>query len=388
MNLATIAIKNTRRNLFRTLLTIVGVAVAMLAFLLLRTVLSAWLVGVEFSAKDRLGTRHKITFIMTLPKRYVEEVREVPGVSAVTWFNWFGGRVPGREDQFFGSMAIDPKTFFDVYDEVALPPEQKAKFMQNRRGVIVGETLARNMAWKVGDRVTLEGTIFPGMWEFEIDGIYHATRKSFDQSSLYFHWDYLNESQPEVQREQVGWISSKVPDAGQAATVAKRIDQLFDPRDIQTISMSERAMNTSFMGMISTLLDAMQIVSLVILLIMMLILGNTIAMGVRERTHEYGVLRAIGFMPKHLSAFVLGEASVLGLLGGGLGVAVGVPLINEAIGRYVEETFTGLFPYFRVLERDAIMAITLSVVLAIAAAAIPAYQAGKLNVTDALRKFG
>ncbi len=388
MNLVTIAIKNTRRNLFRTVLTVVGVAVAMLAFLLLRTVLSAWLVGVEYSAKDRLGTRHKITFIMQLPKRYVEDVRQVPGVSAVTWFNWFGGRVPGREDQFFGTMAIDPKSFFDVYDEVALPPEQKAKFIGNRKGAIVGETLARNMGWKVGDRVTLEGTIFPGMWEFEIDAIYRATRKSFDQSSLYFHWDYLNESQPEVSREQVGWISSKVPNAGEAAMVAKRIDALFEPRDIQTLSMSERAMNTSFMGMISTMLDAMQIVSFVILLIMMLILGNTIAMGVRERTHEYGVLRAIGFMPKHLSAFVLGEATVLGLLGGAVGVGIGIPLINNGIGRFIEETFTGLFPYFRVLPRDVIIAMTLSVVLAVVAAAMPAYQAGKLNVIDALRKFG
>lgn len=388
MNLATIAFKNTRRNFFRTLLTIVGVAVAMLAFLLLRTVLSAWLVGVEYAAKDRLGTRHKITFIMPLPKRYVEDIRNVPGVASVTWFNWFGGRVPGKEDQFFGTMAVDPVSFFDVYDEVVLPADQKAKFIENRRGAIAGETLARNMGWKVGDRVILEGTIYPGMWEFQIDGIFHATRKSFDQSSLYFHWDFLNESQPELQKEQVGWIASKVPDAGQAATIAKRIDAMFEPRDIQTLSMSERAMNTSFMGMISTMLDAMQIVSVVILLIMMLILGNTIAMGVRERTHEYGVLRAIGFMPKHLSTFVLGEATVLGLLGGAVGVAIGIPLINSGIGRFIEENFGGMFPYFRVLPRDVAIAMAASVILAIIAAAIPAYQASKLHVTDALRKFG
>ena len=388
MNLATIAIKNTRRNLFRTVLTIFGVAVAMLAFLLLRTVLSAWLVGVEYSAKDRLATRHKITFIMTLPKRYVEDVRQVPGVTAVTWFNWFGGKLPGKEDQFFGTMAVDIKSFLDVYDEIYVPPEQKANVLADRRGAIVGASLARQFGWKVGDHITLDGTIFPGQWEFNLDGIYTATKKSIDQSSLYFHWDYLNESLPEIQREQVGWIASKVPDAGQAATVAKRIDTLFEPRDIQTLSMSERAMNTSFLGMISTLLDAMQIVSFVILLIMMLILGNTIAMGVRERTHEYGVLRAIGFMPKHLSAFVVAEATVLGLLGGALGVAIGIPLINQGVGRFMEESFTGLFPYFRVLERDVFIVMGLSVGLAVIAAIIPAYNASKLHVVDALRKFG
>jgi putative ABC transport system permease protein len=388
MNLATIAIKNTRRNLFRTVLTIVGVAVAMLAFLLIRTVLSAWLVGVEFSAKDRLATRHKITFVMTLPKRYVEDVTHVPGVTAVTWFNWFGGKVPGKEDQFFGTMAVDAKSFLKVYDEVTVPAEQQATWIQDRKGALVGQQLANQFGWKPGDHITLEGTIFPGQWEFNVDAVYATTRKSIDQSSLYFHWDYLNESLPEIQREQVGWIASRVPDASQAATVAKRIDALFEPRDVQTLSMSERAMNVSFLGMISTLLDAMQIVSLVILLIMMLILGNTIAMGVRERTHEYGVLRAIGFMPKHLSLFVIAEATVLGLLGGALGVAIGIPLIDQGVGRFMEESFTGLFPYFRVLQRDAVIAVALSVALAVIAAIIPAYQAGKLNVIDALRKFG
>jgi putative ABC transport system permease protein len=388
MNLASIAVKNTRRNLFRTLLTILGVAVAMLAFLLLRTVLSAWLVGVEYSAKDRIATRHKVTFVMWLPKRYVEDVRQIPGVQSVTWMNWFGAKLPGKEDQFFANMATDPKSFLDVYDEVSLPPEQKAKWLDNRQGAIVGQVLARQHGWKVGDKVTLEGSIYPGMWEFTIDGIYVATRKSFDQSSFFFHWNYLNDGAPEPAREQIGWMATKVPDPNQAGAISKEIDALFDPRDIQTLSMSERSMNTSFLGMMSTLLTAMQVVSLVILMIMMLILGNTIAMGVRERTHEYGVLRAIGFLPKHLTAFVLGEALVLGLCGGLAGLAIGVPLINEGVGRFMEENFTGFFPYFRVQQSDAIIAVCLSVLLALVAAAVPAFQASRLHVTTALRKVG
>lgn len=388
MNLASIAVKNTRRNLFRTLLTIVGVAVAMLAFLLLRTVLSAWLVGVEYSAKDRIATRHKVTFVMWMPKRYVDDVKNIPGVTGATWFNWFGGKLPGKEDQFFANMATDPKSFLEVYDEISLPPEQEKAWLEDRRGAIVGAVLARQHGWKAGDKVTLEGTIYPGQWEFNISGVYTATRKSIDQSSLFFHWQYLNEGSPEAGREQVGWITSKVPDAAAAGTIAKRIDQLFDPRDIQTLSMSERAMNTSFLGMMSTLLTAMQIVSLVILVIMMLILGNTIAMGVRERTHEYGVLRAIGFLPKHLTIFVLGEATVLGLCGGLLGLAIGVPLINEGVGRFMEENFTGFFPYFRVAQSDAVTAVVLSIVLALIAAVVPAMQASRLQVTNALRKVG
>jgi putative ABC transport system permease protein len=388
MNLASIAFKNTRRNLFRTVLTVIGVGVAMLAFLLLRTVLTAWLVSAEYAAQDRLATRHKVTFIMTLPKRYVEDIRKMPGIQGATWMNWFGAKLPGHEDAFFATMAVDPQSFLEVYDEAVVPPEHKAKWLENRRGALVGAQLARQFGWKVGDKVILEGTIFPGQWEFIIEGIYSASRKSLDQQSFYFHWNYMNDSLPASQQEQIGWIASKVPDAGQAATLAKKIDELFEPRDIQTLSMSERAMNTSFLGMISTLLDAMQIVSIVILVIMMLILGNTIAMGVRERTREYGVLRAIGFLPKHLTTFILVEAGVLGLLGGGLGLLAGFFLINYGVGRVMEETFTGLFPYFRVATQDMVISMVLSVALAVIASIVPAYNASKLHVTDALRKLG
>jgi putative ABC transport system permease protein len=388
MNLAGIAVKNTRRNLFRTLLTVVGVAVAMLAFLLLRTVLSAWLVGVEYAAKDRVASRHKVTFVMSLPKRYAEDIKQVPGIKDVTWLSWFGARLPGKEDQFFANMSADPKTFFQVYDEIALEPAEKQAFLEDRRGAIVGRVLARQHGWKAGDHVTLEGTIYPGMWEFNIAGVYSTTRKSIDESSFFFHWDYMNENAPAGLKEQIGWIVSKVPDPSMSGSISKKIDQLFDSRDIQTLSMSERELNNSFIGMISALLTAMQIVSIVILAIMMLILGNTIAMGVRERTHEYGVLRAIGFRPGHITAFVLGEASVLGLAGGLLGVAIAVPLINNVVGRFMEENFTGFFPYFRVQPSDATLSIVLSILLALAAAAIPAYQARKLNVIDALRRVG
>jgi putative ABC transport system permease protein len=388
MNLATIALKNTRRNLFRSVLTILGVGVAMLAFLLLRTVLSAWLVSAEYAAQDRLATRHKVTFIMTLPKRYVEDVRKMPGIQGATWMSWFGAKLPGHEDAFFGTFAVDPQSFLEVYDEIVVPAEQRTKWLENRRGALVGSQIAKQFGWKVGDRVILEGTIVPGDWEFVVDGIYSASKKSVDQSSFYFHWSYMNDSLPASQQEQIGWIASKVPNASQAGALAKQIDQLFDPRDIQTLSMSERAMNTSFLGMMSTLLDAMQIVSLVILVIMMLILGNTIAMGVRERTREYGVLRAIGFLPKHLSAFVLVEAGVLGLLGGALGLVAGFFMINYGVGRIMEESFTGLFPYFRVATQDMVLSMVLSVTLAVIASIVPAYQASKLQVTDALRKLG
>jgi len=388
VTIAGIGLRNAWRNKVRAILTMFGVAVAVIAFLFLRTILSAWMMGVDYAAKDRLGTRHKVTFILTLPLRYVEQIRQVPGVKAAAYANWFGGKNPNVEDAFFANIAVDPKPFLEVSDELQVSPAQREAWLQNRRGALIGDMLAKQFNWKVGDKVTLAGSIYPGDWEFKIEGIYSVKRSAFDRSSFFFHWDYLNESLPPAQKDKVGWIMSRIDDPGQAANIAKKVDDLFADQDTQTVTMSERAMNTSFLGMLSTILTALDFVSIVILLIMGLILGNTIAMGVRERTHEYGVLRAIGFKPRHLATFVLGEALVIGVLGALLGVALAIPFIDQGVGRFLEENMGGFFPYFRVTAKDAGLAASLAIGLAAVVAAIPAYQASKLNTIDALRRVG
>ena len=169
------------------------------------------------------------------------------------------------------------------------------------------------MGLKVGDKVTLEGSIYPGDWTFNVSGIYTATRKSFDDSQFLFHWNYLNDSLPERRRDELGWVVSRVDAPGKGASIAQAIYSVFDQRDTQTTTMSERAMNLSFLGMFSAILTALDIVSVIILAIMMMILGNTIAMGVRERTREFAVLRAIGFTPVHVRTVIIGEAALFGV---------------------------------------------------------------------------
>lgn len=388
MTLYALAFRNVLRNRFRNALTVIGVAVAVLAFVLLRTVIFAWTVGVDFAAKDRIGTRHKVTFVMPLPKRYIDDVRQVPGVVAATWMNWFGAKDPRHDKEFFGTMAVDPQSFFQVYDELQVPAEAKEAFQTDRKAAIVGDVLAKKLGWKVGDKVVLSGTIYPGDWEFHIAALYTTTRKSLDRSTFFFNWNYLNDTVPERQRDQIGWIVSRVTDPGRTAEISQAVDRHFADRDVQTLSMSERAMNTSFLGMMSAVLKAVDIVSLVILLIMLLILGNTIAMGVRERTSEYGVLRAIGFLPKHLAIFVLGEALCIGALGGGLGLFISYPLVEKGMGRWIEENMGAFFPYFRIPPATAGLALLLALVLGLVAAALPAYRAARINVLNALRRVG
>jgi putative ABC transport system permease protein len=388
VTLAGLAVRNLARNRFRVVLTVIGVAVAIVTYVLLRTVVYSWSRGADVAAKDRVVTRHKVTFVMTLPKHYMDDVRALPHVKLATFANWFGGKDPKHDHEFFSTLAIDDKTYFDVYSELSVPPAQMQAWREDRKGAIVGDVLAKKLGWKVGDSINLESGIYGnGTWQFNIDGIYDATAKSVDRSTFLFHWDYANEAVAADRKDQIGWIVSRVDSPGEAANVGVAIDKVFDERDTQTLSQDERAFNTSFLASVSAVLKAIDVISVGILVIMMLILGNTIAMGVRERTNEYGVLRAIGFLPKHIAWFILGEAMLIGTIGGLLGVLISYPVIEQGLGRWLEENMGGFFPYFRIDPAATVMAVVLAMGLGAAAAALPAYRASQLRVVDALRRI-
>jgi putative ABC transport system permease protein len=389
MTLVGIAARNVLRSKTRAFMTTAAVAITLFVFVLLRTVQVAWTAGADYAAKDRLGTRHKVSFVLPLPKTYIDKLRAEEdrlGIKDTTWANWFGGVIAGREQDFFATIAVEPETFLTVYDEIQVEPGVKESWLGNRRGALVGDVLAKKFGWKVGDKVVLSGTIFPGEWEFEVSGIYTATRKSVDRSTFWFHWNYLNESIPERNKNKIGWIVSRVDDPSRTAQISKQVDALFDDRGDQTITMSERALANSFLGMFSAILAALNIVSVVILVIMLLILGNTIAMSVRERTNEYGMMRAIGFMPRHIAIAVLGESVTVGLVGGLLGLLMSDLFINKGMGPWLEENMGGFFPYFGVTGTTAIAAIALAVLLGAIAAIIPAARAARLNTVEALRR--
>ncbi len=388
MNLTTIAVRNVARNKLRLTLTAVAVAVAILAFIMLRTLIWSWTAAMDQAAADRIGSRHKVSMIMPLPKRYAEEIKQIPGVTQVAYASWFGAKYPKKEDEFFATIAVEPDDILKVYDEIKVPADQVEAWKQNRRGALVGDALAKKLGWKVGDRVMLRGTIYPGDWEFEVSGIYTASRASVDRSTFWFHYDYMNDSPTVRQKDQIGWIMARVNDPGRSAEIAKSIDKHFEERDQQTLSMNERAFQASFLGMMSAILKAIDLVSVVILAIMALILGNTIAMGVRERTGEYGVLRAIGFLPKHIVTFILVESVVTGLIGGGVGVLLSYPLVERGLGRWLEENMGAFFPFFRIDPVITGSALALSIALGLLAAIIPARTAARLKVIDSLRRVG
>jgi putative ABC transport system permease protein len=391
MTLIGIAARNVLRSKTRAFMTMSAVAITLLVFVLLRTVQTSWTAAADYAAKDRIGTRHKVSFVLPLPKSYIDKLRAEQqrlSITDSTWASWLGAVHPTRKQDFFANIAVDSESYLRVYDEIQVSPEVKESWLANRRGALIGDVLAKKFGWKPGDKIVLAGTIFPGDWEFEISGIYTATQKSVDRSTLLFHWTYLNESDrlEERQKNQIGWIVSRVSDPSRSAQISKEVDALFDDRGDQTLTMSERAVANSFLGMFSAMLGAIDIVSVVILAIMLLILGNTIAMSVRERTNEYGMMRAIGFMPRHIAVAVLGESATVGLVGGLVGLGLSHLFINKAVGPFLEENMGGMFPYFGIAASTAITAIVLAVLLGAVAALVPATRAARLKTVEALRR--
>ncbi len=388
MNLMTYARRNIFRRRGRTILTVLGVALTILIFSGMRTVVAAWEAGAEEARADRIASRHKNSIVMLLPKRYVDDVRAVPGVDSATYAVWFGSKDPKKRTEFFAGFAVDHESWFQVMDEFELAPAALEEWKRTPNGAVLGDLLAKTLEVKVGDRVTIQSDIYPGDWEFVVKGIYKPLRKTADRNSFIFRWDFLNnDPRGDVMRDQIGWVLSRIKDPTQSAAISKQIDTMFDQRDDQTLTQSERAFQLGWLGMFSSLLKAFDIVTLIILLVMALILANTIAMAVRERTHEYGVLRAIGFQPGHIVGFVLGEALLVGALGGLVGIVFTVLLINGVIGPAVEDGMGAWFPYFRAPFKVIAMAFGAATLAGVLAGAYPAWQASRRKVTDALRRI-
>jgi putative ABC transport system permease protein len=234
----------------------------------------------------------------------------------------------------------------------------------------------------------INSDIYPGDWEFKVVGIYLPLRKTADRNSMVFRWDYFNnDPRTMFSHEQIGWMLSRITDSKRSAEISRAIDKIFDERDDQTTTMSERAFQLSFLGGFSAILSAFNIISFVILLIMTLILANAVAMNVRERTHEYGVLRAVGFQPFHVGSFIIGESLFIAAIGGVVGVGLTALLINGMMGPALEENMAGMFPYFRAPAGVMLWALAASLGLGALAAVVPAWNASRRPVTDALRRI-
>jgi putative ABC transport system permease protein len=367
-------------------LTILGIAVAVMAFALLRTVVTVWHVGIEASAANRLITRHAVSFVFSLPYAYRERIAQVPGVDRVTFAVWFSG-VYIDKNQFFARLAVDANTFFDVYPEFIVSPAEFEAFKRERNACIIGIDIAQRYNLKIGDIIPIEGDIFPGKWEFVVRGIYYPRDKTTDPSSMLFHWQYVEERvrQDEPDRAgQVGWYVVRIADPEDAATVSEGIDRLFANSWAETKTETERAFQQSFLSSMGSVITAMDVMSFVIIGIILLVLGNTMVMSARERTHEYAVLKALGFSGGYIFILIAGESLLLSFLGSMMGIAVTFPAVES----FQEAMPKGWFPIFYVEPKTIVLGCLAGLLVGLSASIIPARHAAVTRIVEGLRFVG
>lgn len=385
MNIIKLIIKNSFRHRLRTILTIFGVAVAILSFGLLRTVVSAWYAGVEASSASRLVARNAISLIFPLPLSYEDKIRQVEGVKRVSFGNWFGG-IYIDEKHFFANYAVEPESYLKLYPEIVIPEDQKKAFLQDRKAAVAGRILIEKYGWKIGDIITLKGTIYPGNWDFVIRGIYRGRDKTVDESAFIFHWDYLNETLKKtspMRADQVGWYMIGVTNPNLAADVAVRIDKAFKNSLAETLTETEKAFQLGFISMTEAIVIAIKLVSFVVVFIIMVVVANTMAMTARERIGEYAIFKTLGFGGWHIAKLVFGESLFITMLGCALGIALTFPaadIFSSALSTY--------FPVFNVAKKTIYMDIIASIIVGMVAALFPTWRAIKIRVADGLRRIG
>ena len=388
MKLVKIVLKNLFRRPLRTILTMFGIATAVMAFGLIRTIVGAWSAGVEASAANRMITRHSVSFIFPLPLPYRQQIARVPNVTAVSWANWFGGVYGDPNDftNFWPRFAVDAETFYDLYPEYQVPADQLAQFRKERNACIIGRKLAAQHGFKIGDLITMEGDIFPGRWEWVVRGIYTGRDQTVDETQMHFQWNYLYE---QVQAREpgrpvdAGWFILRVEPPDVMPRVSTTVDEQFVNSRAPTKTETEKAFQQGFVAMSSAIITSLQVISVVIVGIILLVLANTIVMAVRERTREYAVLKTLGFSARHLFALIFGESLVIALCGGLIGLALTFPMV-AGFGKALP-TF---FPIINVAPLTIALGLGAALIAGAVAAFFPATRVVRTPIVTGLRTVG
>ena len=374
---------NLKRHRLRTALTILTIFIAFLLFGYLSAIERGITGGVTLAGQSRLIVRHKVSIIQLLPISYKTRIARVPGVEAVTFLTWFGGNYQDPKN-FFPKMPVVPEEFLDLSPEYQLDDAAKKRWLENRTGAIVGETLANKYGFKVGDRVPIQGNIWmkkggESLWEFDVVGIYTATEKSTDTSQMFFRYDYFDEARERGEGE-VGWFVVRITDPERAAEVAAAIDAEFENSPAETKAEPEGAFISAFAQQVGDITRIMLAILAAVFFTILLVSGNSMAQSIRERTAELGVFKALGFGNFTVLILVLAESCLIAGLGGALGLGLAYGLISAGI-----PTLSAM-PVFYFPTDKLLLGILMIFALGLLTGAVPAWQAMRLQINEALRR--
>jgi putative ABC transport system permease protein len=375
--------KNLFRRKLRAILMIVSILVAFMIFGVLAGFHRAFTAGTDRAAADRMITVNKINFTQPLPIAYFNRVRGVDGVRQVTFANWFGGYYQDPKN-FLMTLAVEPATYFDVYrSEFDIPPEQEKAFIRDRSSAVIGEAMARKWGWKVGDRVPVASNIFTQRsgghtWDFTIAGIVKGKADHVETNFLLFQYAYFDETRS-FGKDTIGWLILQTTAAEHNDRVAKEIDAMFANSSAETSTDTEKAFGKAFVAQLGNIALIVFLVVGAAFVTILMIVGNTMALTIRERTREIGVLKTLGFSGPRILRLVLGESVLLALLGGLPGLAIAA-MITIAL----RSSLDSIAPAFSVSPDIALQGIALMIALGLITGIIPALNAMRLKIAAAL----
>lgn len=373
-----------RRKKVRIILTLLSISVAFTLFGYLAAIKQAFSQGVDVAGADRLVVRHKVSIIQFLPKSYEAEMEQIEGVADATHATWFGG-IYQEPKNFFPQFPVDPEEYLEMYPEFLLPKDQKEAWFKTRTGAIVGRNTADRFGFEIGDKVPIQATIWPKKgnqltWEFDIVGIYDGAEQGTDTTQLLFHYDYFDEAR-QFLRGQVGWYIVRVDNPEDSARVARAIDETFANSPAETKAETEGAFLTGFAEQIGNIGAVITAIVSAVFFTILLVAGNTMAQSVRERTGELAVLKAVGFTDAQVLGLVLAESIAIAALGGFTGLGIATLLVSAG------DPTGGWLPLFYFPRADAIIGVGLVIMLGLVTGLLPALQAGRLRIADALRRL-
>jgi putative ABC transport system permease protein len=384
MKYLVLILSNLKRHKLRTALTMLSILVAFLLFGYLAAIRTAFTAGIDVADLDRLIVRHKVSLIQLLPAAYEARMEQIEGVQQALAQTWFGGYYQEQRNQF-AQMPVKPDEFVEMYPEYVITDQEREAWLSTRTGAIAGRQIAERFGWEVGDKIPISATIWTmadgsQVWDFDLVGIYDSGEKGTDTTQFFFRYDYFEESKPDWGKGLVGWYTVRIDDPDRSAEIAATIDEEFANSQAEVKAEPEGAFLQGFANQIGDIGFIMTSIVAMVFFTILLVAGNTMAYAVRERTNELAVLKALGFTDLGVLFLVLGEAFLLTAIGGGMGLLLGWLMVSAG------DPTNGFLPVFFIPNKDMVIGVVLVGVTAFVAGILPALQAQRLRIADALRR--
>jgi len=381
-----LAFKNSLRNRRRSILTIASMAVSLCLLGVLMAMYHALFLKDQTPGQAmRLVTRHKVSLAQTIPFAYEDKIRKVPGVKEISVWNWFGGTYKDNRDSknFFGRFGVEPKPFLTIRTQMDMPDDERKAFVSERTACVISKDLADKLNLKIGDRITLLGDIYPVTLDLKLVGIYTDPDAT---ASLFFNWEYLRDLLPVGRRNNISTVAILADSAAAVPGVARTIDAMFENSSPPTKTESEAQFALSFVSLLGNIKLFLIAICAAVTFTILLVSGNTMAMSVRERIKEVGVLKTLGFNNDAILGIIIGEAITISLIGGVIGLMLAA-ILSVGVGNAAGDTLPQLHD-MNVTPMTGLIGIGVAAFIGLISSFVPAWNAARTNILDSLRYSG